>query len=426
MVRVVFVALLVLFTASSAIAATIHNDDSCDIGVAPAATLLLPLFEVDLSSPAGRTTLFSVTNVTAQPQIARVTLWTDWAYPVLSFNLFLTGYDVQSINLRDVLGSGMISRTTAAHGAMSSSANPNHLATAATNCSKAKMPFEIPAATLTEIQSAFTIGATAGCAISRIGGTHPWAIGYATIDVVADCTARNPSDPEYPEQELLFDNVLVGDSQIVDPGQNFAQGETMVHIRAIPEGGAAGSNPVTNLPSTFYDRLSHGRDRRQPLPSVFAARYVQSGGGGFATEFQIWRDGLTGPSAACTDYVRNRAIDLADLVRFDMRENPTSSAAFAIGFPVAPTTNAASSLPSTHAMFPPLTSGDVGGWMYLNLASYYDTSGRARQGWIVISMAAEGRYANQFNAVPLGNGCSPRASAPSTGGRGPNPVGPRP
>src|SRR5712691_1669776 len=76
--------------------ATTNNDDSCDIGTAPAATLLLPYFEVDLSSKPdlARTTVFSVTNVSPIPQIARVTVWTDWAYPVIGFSLFLTGYGV--------------------------------------------------------------------------------------------------------------------------------------------------------------------------------------------------------------------------------------------------------------------------------------------------------------------------------------------
>ena len=34
--------------------ATTNNDDSCDIGAAPAATLLLPYFEVDLGIRRGR------------------------------------------------------------------------------------------------------------------------------------------------------------------------------------------------------------------------------------------------------------------------------------------------------------------------------------------------------------------------------------
>src|SRR5713101_993259 len=78
--------------------ATTNNDDSCDIGNAPAATLLLPYFEVDLAGKpdVARTTVFHVTNVSPIPEIARVTVWTDWAYPVFTFSLFLTGYDVES------------------------------------------------------------------------------------------------------------------------------------------------------------------------------------------------------------------------------------------------------------------------------------------------------------------------------------------
>src|ERR1041385_5528572 len=113
--------LAALFFSISALAAgpaTTNNDDSCDIAVLPAATLLLPYFDVDFQSPAtiAHTTLFTVQNTTAMPQIARVTLWTDWAYPMLTFNIFLTGYDVQSINLRDVFARGVVAPGRAAEG----------------------------------------------------------------------------------------------------------------------------------------------------------------------------------------------------------------------------------------------------------------------------------------------------------------------
>src|SRR5688500_18550261 len=87
---------------------TTNNDDSCDIGVTPAATLLLPYFEVDINSPAGtgETTIFTITNVSNLPQVAHITLWTDFSYPVIDFNVYLTGYDVQSINLYDVIVRG--------------------------------------------------------------------------------------------------------------------------------------------------------------------------------------------------------------------------------------------------------------------------------------------------------------------------------
>src|SRR5438034_3078311 len=90
--------------------ATTNNADSCDIGVTPAATLLLPYFEVDTAAAqgAGATTLFTITNTSRYPQIAHVTVWTDWSFPVLNFNLFLTGYDVQGLNLFDVIVRGLV------------------------------------------------------------------------------------------------------------------------------------------------------------------------------------------------------------------------------------------------------------------------------------------------------------------------------
>ena len=51
---------------------------NCRVGNQPAATLLIPYFEVDLAHPKGATTLMSVNNSSSMPQIARVVMWTDW------------------------------------------------------------------------------------------------------------------------------------------------------------------------------------------------------------------------------------------------------------------------------------------------------------------------------------------------------------
>src|SRR3954451_6058479 len=99
---------LTLLIAISASAGVADNDATCDIKVGPAATLLLPYFEIDLQTADAQTTLFTITNVSRYSQIAHVTFWTDWSFPVLTFNIFLAGYDVQGINLRDVLVSGIV------------------------------------------------------------------------------------------------------------------------------------------------------------------------------------------------------------------------------------------------------------------------------------------------------------------------------
>src|SRR4029079_6179623 len=75
---------------------------TCAVDVVPAATLLLPYFEVDLKSPAGRTTLMSINNMSDRATLAHVVLWTDLGVPTLAFDVYLTGYDVQTLNLRDL------------------------------------------------------------------------------------------------------------------------------------------------------------------------------------------------------------------------------------------------------------------------------------------------------------------------------------
>src|SRR5260370_36689518 len=96
MLRPLSLAILIAATLVAPLARA-GNDDSCDIGVAPAATLLLPYFEVDFQSPAGkaRTTLFTATNLSPLPQIAHVTVSPAWACAALTCTLFLTPYDPQ-------------------------------------------------------------------------------------------------------------------------------------------------------------------------------------------------------------------------------------------------------------------------------------------------------------------------------------------
>src|SRR5688500_5655617 len=73
---------------------------NCRTAEQPAATLLYPYFEVDLQRNDGATTLISINNSSSSPVVARVVMWTDWGAPTLAFDVYLTGYDVQSLNLR--------------------------------------------------------------------------------------------------------------------------------------------------------------------------------------------------------------------------------------------------------------------------------------------------------------------------------------
>ena len=418
---------------------TTNNDDSCDISTAPAATLLLPYFEVDLTNAQSENTLWTVTNVSNLPQIAHVTIWTDRSFPVLDFNIFLTGYDVQSISMFDIIANGIIAPPNGTssdtdEGARSALNTDNPLIDI-TNCDN--LAVTIPATLLADLRSALTTGLYSACGTTRVGNIQAdgRARGYVTVDVAESCSTDLPTDPNYYLTEILFDNVFVGDYQQVDRANNFAQGNPMVHIRAVPEGGDVGTTGTpgfeTNFDRTFYSRyqpLGGVADRRQPLPSTFAARWINGGTGQFNTSFKIWREGVSGPVLTCSAYPPNASLAITELVRFDEDENPTTFTPDVIISPVPP---GGVALPETSltssantAIYPPNPGGDVAGWMYLNLdhgspAGAVDAE-IASQNWVIVSMRAEGRFSVDFDAAWLGNGCSP--VAPVTAEDGSDPV----
>lgn len=430
---------------------TTNNDDSCDIGVYPAATLLLPYFEVDFNAPAttARTTLFTIVNTTRVPQIANVTIWTDWAYPVLDFDVFLTGYDVQAINVYDILARGIVApptntsnATTPGSRSLPNNSNPNFLPSAQASCASLGAGI-IPSPFLADIRTALTTGSYSLCPNQAIGATHANAVGYVTIDVVATCDPKLPNDPTYFDA-LLFDNVLTGDYQHLNPNPvtgNYASGNPLVHIRAVPEGGASGQVVATGLPYTYYDRYTPAEsrriDRRQPLPSTFSARFIQGGRSAFDTDVQVWREGVTGSVTSCSDWSKNSDMRIVDVVRFDERENPMvflPSSPLPVPPPGLP---AASRVSSASSRFPTSNDG-IGGWLYLNLNNlgsnaYSAASGRdfktgtstiigprQSQNWVSLTMYAEGRFSASMDATQLANGCTPAAAVDAPIGPGPN------
>ena len=58
--------------------------------------------------------------------------------------------------------------------------------------------------------------------------------GYITVDTVNACNLFFPSDWAFYAPFVTDQNVLWGDYFYVNPGQNFAQGETLVHIESCP------------------------------------------------------------------------------------------------------------------------------------------------------------------------------------------------
>jgi len=378
------------------IAPLAHAANECDISLRPAATLLLPYFEVSLQ-PGGTTTLFTITNTTKTPQIARVTMWTDLGFPALRFNVFLTGYDVAPINLYDILVNGFIGSPgagTSNHAipgdiSLPNDANPHFLPSATNNC--AALPGLIPRDYILPLQALFTTGRSdypfPHC--NFLGLTHADAAGYLTIDVAATCGTSDVTQAAYWD-ELLDDNVLTGDYEIVDAKSGLATGSPLVHIRA-----------MDGLPKTFYERYAPkpGRDKRQPLPSVVALRTLF--GAGFRTRLLIWAQPR--PAAAVCDDSNNRAFDFHQIVTFDEHENnwrlDTANYVEGGGPPAVPV----SSSPDMAYFESRPNTGDAGGWMYLDFG--------AEQAWVV-SRLISGSMTVQLDATAIGNACSAAPALP--------------
>lgn len=382
-----------LFALSVHAEITTENNASCDIGAYPAATLLLPYFEVDINAPTTTAvnTIYTVVNFSQRPQIIRSTIWSDLGYPVAWFDSFLTPYDLVSVSMYEVIARGRFP---------ANDTTPQACGTA---------PMRAPA--LAALQRALTSGVIddANC---PIGTKHGHAIGYVTVDVINSCSAASPLDAEYWTEALLFDNVLTGEYVRINPDPdsgNYAGANPLVHIRAIPEGGAAGATPQVAFPFTFYDRYTpvgaRKMDRRQPLPSAFGARWIEGGPTGFQTNLTMWREGVTGATKQACDYAKNKNLSVAkvSLVRFDEHENATASGADI-------TTPSSAAIPTTSSFFPTMSvAGDHGGWMWMSLDNH--AMQRPSQNWVIVQMYAEGRYAVDFDATWLANGCT---AAPPT------------
>jgi hypothetical protein len=388
----------------------------------PAATLLLPYFEVDLANPNGSTTLVSITNVgkhrrptnLASALVVHVTLWTDLGVPTFAFDIYLTGYDAQSFNLRDVFDGNLPQTaddgadptdTISPQGPLSQDINyPG----SAPSCSGGPYP-PLTAALVTALRNAHT-----GQASGRLGGLcgganfgDNIARGYVTMDVVVQCAGSDthPGSPGYFSdggiaRNNLQGNLLTGEFFLVDSAQNFAQGESLVHIEA--------SETLTSG-YTFYGRLVGGNaaDRREPLPTVWAAPYGTGGPTSRGTDLLVWRDPLTPVAPFNCALVAPAPFPLGhtEILAFDTEENPT-----AIASGRAPIALAASRVSIGG---PGLPVTPRAGWLRLNLNTTVSGSplpAGVSQSYVMTLHDSQGRFSGGNAASHYDNARNPFAA----------------
>ncbi len=268
----------------------------CSYDTVPAATLLFPFMVYDYEGgDDGDTTLFAITNVSSEAQIVHVTVWTDFSVAILDFNIVLTGYDVQTMNIRDILRDGILPH--AGNGAniwedenwgvgnpapvpfddgpystfnelwdgdLDPYFNANGLdaagSTGVLDCDPDDWPSspnfyeaagDIPSGTLGLFETYLKRSQDADkwyedCDEDEIDfDNDPWFLTrdsgpvwlYVTADVVGACNKDLPdSNVDYYNQSLgeglIANNVLIGDVIYTNPGNNFSEAMNAVHLEA--------------------------------------------------------------------------------------------------------------------------------------------------------------------------------------------------
>jgi hypothetical protein len=399
----------------------------CTIDAVPAATLLLPYFEVDLNNPNGLTTLFSVNNASATAVLAHVVVYSDLSVPVLDFNIYLTGYDVQTINLRDILVNGTMPQTASAGqdpGDSISKKGPKSQDINFAGCTGQLPPPSLPANFLQHLALSLTGKASplfGGLCSGRALGDNI-ARGYITVDTVNNCTLRLPSDIAYFTSDITFQNVLWGDYFYVNSGQNFADGDTLVHVEA------SLTNPATTTAGryTFYGRYVgwNAIDHREPLATTFVGRYVIGGTFSGGTSYVVWRDSKTiqQPFTCPATFMRPSWFPLGQEGVFYLDEEEQMSAAQTFPFSPQPTQQGIIPFPA-EAQRTRINGADFPvpfsfGWIYLDMNTTvtgnpnppFDPA--AAQAWVTIVMDADGRFSVGFDAIQLDSACAPNHFSP--------------
>ena len=408
------------------------------IDAVPAATLLLPYFEVDPASSTGVNTIFSINNASAAATIAHVVIWSDLTVPLLDFNVYLTGYDVESVNLYNLIVNGNLPRTADAGrdtgtdsispqgaaglanvddgtaGIGNGLQNPEDIviATCAGSLPLSTIPGLLQDRLLdglsggpTEFDGGRCVGTNQGDGILR---------GYITIDNADECSLEFPGDPNYFNGVVVSnENQLWGDYFIIDQAEDFAFGETLVHIEASDELNTG----VPNTSYTYYGRYVgfDGSDAREALGNESANRYLQGGGFDGGTDLIVWRDSgdtitldedgaggfVCGDSTPYDIFPLNEDLVVAFNEQEDWEVLCTGTQT-----PVSPP------IPGDPPCFPwetqrvPFEDLDGSfnfGWLYLDLSVPGNDALYDEQAWVVVQMSALGRFSVGYDAIQLNN-----------------------
>jgi hypothetical protein len=292
----------------------------------PAATLLYPYFEVDLSNTNGKNTVIGLHNTSATAMLTRVTIWSNTGVPIYDFNIYLTGYDEQMFDMRSVL-TGSLPQTASAGQDPTDTISPKGTISQDINfasCS-GQLPYgPVAASFVADMQAMLTGQASTTefpgqCVGTNLGDNI--ARGYLTIDTVDSCSTSGVpgSLAQYFSANfpMTNQNTLLGDYMLINPAQNVLIMNNATSIEA------DGTNPATSTPGgyTFYGRFVNWTavDNREPL----ATQWILQGDTGNGSAI-VWRDPKTTPAAfACSGAPNYAPLGQEGISFFDRSGIPT-------------------------------------------------------------------------------------------------------
>lgn len=328
---------------------------------APAATLLIPYFEVDLGNTGGRDTLVAITNTSASAVLTNVVLWSDQGVATASFQVYLTGFDVQSFGVRDLLN-GLLPRTASAGQDPSGTISPQGSYSQDINFASCNgvLPYSTGAVssfpgpgatppTPADLRAMLTGQASSvsypGQCVGSSRGDNV-ARGYITIDSIVACTTRTPVDYDF---ELDHRNILAGEFYLVDPSIDSAVAIPAVQIESTPGGGGNGVY-------TFYGAYNgfDGSDGREPLPTTWRASVENQ-----SSEMLVWRDPkVPGAPRACAGAPVYGALPIGDNSGISAFGTAASFHPITGGSAIAP--NVSQRIPVSSTPFTGLPDGKLG------------------------------------------------------------------
>jgi len=332
---VTLVAALALFAGSA-------YANFCARDVVPASTLLVPYVVVGMSgnvpNATGYTTALSVTNTSWEATIIHVVVWSAVSDGILDFDEVLSGYDVWTINFRDLLSGNWSAFDTS----LSASAAPNKdllplirktfewgpdgrsafsvpgapyyvpyptglpnpqgtqdlSAAAKANC---KMPFtnatgaQYAPMVVSALQAPIYARAHLGCDTQVVTRhANDWLTGlstpadplffYVTVDNFKRCELTFPEDLGYfgSRGNYNYENVLIGEIYYMNSTLNYSEATPAVHIESDLD------SALADTASEFYSpKYSDPATFLEPLGTAFGFKYYN---GAITSSAIVWKN----------------------------------------------------------------------------------------------------------------------------------------